>query len=242
MFQSTKKRMLKILLILFLIFGSLGIIDFVSPATSGDTSNQIYTHLIKETKNGYIQFHPQTKSNHKALIFYQGAKVPAKSYSYIAEEFTKRGYTVFFSDFFLHYAFFNINLAQTIIDENTDISEFILSGHSLGGAMIGKFISQNQNNKITHLIFLASYSADNISSVRQNVLSLSAEFDGNTTREKIEKYKYNLPKQTQFIEIADGNHRQFGDYTTQKGDRDARLSAIEQQQETLKIMQHFLES
>lgn len=215
-------------------------VDIFSPAIPNESAIISYEKLSKENKDGYTKFPPQIASNNKGIILYTGAKVPSKSYTYLAEAFTKQGYTVFFSDFFLNYAFFNIDLAQKIIDENTDINAFVLSGHSLGGAMVGKFLSQKQNTKISHVIFLASYSIDNISSLPQKMLSLSAERDGNTTRKKIAENKANLPTSTQFTEITGGNHRYFANYTYQKGDLDATISSEMQQAEIVQYIAQFL--
>lgn len=240
MFKKKWKYIVITLTLILLTSLTFFAVDTFSPATANESAIANYTKLTKENKDGYTKFFPQIPSNNKGIILYTGAKIPSKSYTYLAQAFTQQGYTVFFSDFFLNYAFFNIDLAQKIINENEEIHTFALSGHSLGGAMVGKFLSQKQNPKITHVIFLASYSIDNIASIPQSVLSLSAERDGNTTHEKIAENKVNLPSATQFIEIAGGNHRYFADYTYQKGDLEATISSDIQQAEIIRMMSQFL--
>lgn len=242
-----KRHYLKIsvglLVFLIICVSSFFIFDFTTAAKLGERSLSIDQTLTQEVKKGYTIYTPPTSiQNHKGIILYGGAKIPAKSYNYIAQYFTAKGYTVFYSDFFLHYAFFDIDLARKIIAENETITEFALSGHSLGGAMIGKLMSQNAHPKITKLIFLASYSVDDLSKLTLPVLSLSASNDGNSTPKKVKEYAHNLPPTAQFIEINGGNHRQFADYEFQKDDKPATIAQETQHTMILKAMDTFLET
>lgn len=241
------KRLLKTTLITlasFLFIGAiLFAVDFTTQAPLGANSLMIEKTLTKEIKDGYTKYTPPPAiKNNKGFILYAGAKVHAQSYNYIAHFLTAHGYTVFYSDFFLNYAFFNIQLADKIIAENNDMTDFAISGHSLGGAMMGKFLNQSNTDKITHVIFLASYSVDDIVSLKQPVLSLSATLDGNTTPQKIQENAHHLPATTQFIAIEGGNHRQFADYQNQKGDLEATISQDAQHTAILKAIYTFLQT
>ena len=79
--------------------------------------------------------------------------------------------------------------------------------------MAAKFVYDNPN-KISGLILLAAYPGkqNNISNYNIKVLSVFSELGGLSTPEKIENYKYLLPKDTQYVTIKGGNHSNFGYY------------------------------
>ena len=123
------------------------------------------------------------------------------------------------------------------------LDKIVLAGHSLGGAMAAKFVYDNPN-KISGLILLAAYPGkqNNISNYNIKVLSVFSELDGLSTPEKIENYKYLLPKDTQYVMIKGGNHSNFGYYGFQKGDNPSTISKEEQQKIILQNILEFLKS
>jgi dienelactone hydrolase len=94
-----------------------------------------------------------------------------------------------------------------------------MGGHSLGGAMACKFAKDTKNMEF--LILLGSYCADDVSNSKIKVLSIVGSEDGLLGGDKIDKYKTNLPKDTQFEIIEGMNHAQTGNYGDQLGDKQA---------------------
>lgn len=173
-----------------------------------------------------IDFIP-TKPNRTGIIFYQGGKVDVSAYSVEAKILADNGYSVFIPKMPFNLAFFGINKADGIIEDNQDISTWYIAGHSLGGSMAAKYTSNNQE-KIDGLILLASYSVDDLTGYPGKVISIIGTKDMGIDQEKLDETNVNLPEDTEFFIIEGGNHSQFGDYGFQKGDKVADISLEEQ--------------
>ena len=137
------------------------------------------------------------------------------------------GYTVFIPKMPFNMAFFGINRADKVIENNPGITSWYMAGHSLGGSMAAKYTSKNQE-KIDGLILLASYSIDDLSGYTGKVISIIGSKDMGIDKAKLDETSINLPGDTEFYIIKGGNHSQFGDYGFQKGDNIADISPEEQ--------------
>ncbi|MFW6281877.1 MAG: alpha/beta hydrolase [bacterium] len=116
-----------------------------------------------------------------------------------------------------------------------------MGGHSLGGAMAARY-TYNNYSKLSGLILLASYPADNndLSDKDIKVLSIYGGNDGITSLKKIDNSRDNLPDDTEYIEIKGGNHSQFGWYGFQDGDKKASISREKQQALIIDAIRKFL--
>ena len=127
----------------------------------------------------------------------------------------------------LNFAIFDYNIADEVISKFPNIKNWAISGHSLGGVMAAKYASENSN--IEGVILYASYpQGDELKDSNVEVTSIYGSLDGVANLEKISDSKNLLPSTTTFIEIAGGNHAQFGSYGEQSGDNPAEISADEQ--------------
>ena len=176
-------------------------------------------------KNG-ISFIP-SNPNGTGIVLYQGAKVDVSAYSVEAKILADNGYTVYIPKMPFNMAFFGINKADKIIENNPDIANWYMAGHSLGGSMAAKYTSNNRE-RIDGLILLASYSVDDLTEYTGKVISIIGSKDMGIDKEKLDETSVNLPKDTEFYIIEGGNHSQFGDYGFQKGDNIADISLEEQ--------------
>lgn len=231
------KRWLKILLIslavIVVALGGYGVYYFTysyKPVESLQNDLPSYNYVEHEQ---WIEF-PSVNKDAPGIIIYQGARVDSYSYAYLAEQLQTKGYHVFISRMPGNWAFFNIDLAGTIIEQNPAISRWYLGGHSLGGSMAASYaVAHPEQEKLTGLFFLASYPAQDFSDRQLPMLFIFAEHDGLVTSEKQAQY---LPNQSSSPEnqvdmIAGGNHAQFGLYGVQDGDGTATIPAIQQQDE-----------
>ncbi|MBQ2147705.1 MAG: alpha/beta fold hydrolase, partial [Firmicutes bacterium] len=117
---------------------------------------------------------------------------------------------------------------------------FYIGGHSLGGAMAANYAAKHPD-KIEGLVLLAAYSSKPLPE-DLSVLSVYGSEDGVLNRNKYEENRANLPADYQEIEIAGGNHAQFGSYGKQRGDGAASISAEEQQKATVDAILSFWEA
>lgn len=164
----------------------------------------------------------------KAMIFYPGAKVDEKAYEALLYETAEEGIDCFLVKMPFHIAFFGKNRADEII-ENYSYKEWIMAGHSLGGAMASSYLKGHED-KFSGMIFLASFASSEISDDSNlDVLSVYGSEDKVLKRGSYEAAKKWCP-QGSFTEkiIEGGNHSGFAYYGPQSGDGEATISKQEQ--------------
>jgi dienelactone hydrolase len=166
--------------------------------------------------------------NGTGIVIYPGARVKNTAYSYYAQGLAREGYTVIVPKMPFNIAFFNSGRAEMYVERFPKVHEWFIGGHSLGGVAASMYADKHT---VRGLILLASYPAktNDLSKKGFDVLSVFAENDQLTTRDKINAAKPLLPSDTTYFQIDGGNHAQFGMYGQQKGDGQATISALEQQ-------------
>lgn len=182
---------------------------------------------ITETQNGLYLDGP---GNDAAIIFYPGAKVEYTAYLPLLYKVSERGADCFLIKMPCNLAFLGKNKADDILASHT-YSRWYLSGHSLGGAMAASYASAHLN-ELDGLILLAAYPTESLESEIFSVLSVYGSEDGVMNMDKLDSGCSFMPDAYREICIEGGNHAQFGDYGTQKGDHSASVSQEEQQTQT----------
>ncbi|KHE68502.1 alpha/beta fold hydrolase [Halobacillus sp. BBL2006] len=204
-------------------------------------------HLVPSIphEDNWIIFEPKENLAEKStgIILYPGAKVEPEAYSYIAQRFSDKGYFVGIPQVRLNLSMLDTNKAAEAINQYTSIEKWYVGGHSLGGVSAASF-AKNHPNRVNGLIFLASYpsSGNSFADTNLPILSIYAENDGLTTLNKINETKKLLSNESVLYKINGGNHAQFGMYGPQKGDKEATLTAKEQQDIIIDVMSEWLEN
>ena len=188
-----------------------------------------------------ITFTPTANKSSTGVILYPGAKVQAESYSGLASELAKYGYTTIIVKMPFNLAFFGVNRADEVISQHGEINTWVMGGHSLGGVFASDYAVNNQN-KIRGVIYLAAYPSKNASNASFEALSIRGSLDGLTTSEDISKNLNKYPENTTFVTIDGGNHYNFGDYGEQAGDNNSTITKEEQQSITITHILEFLKN
>lgn len=232
--KKIKKILLIVVCVLLVIFG--GCYWYVSDYYHADASVAALSQQqmsFDENIDGYVI---QPEENIKGgIIFYPGAKVDELAYTTLMQKLSQQGYLCVISKMPFHFAVLDINAADSIISKYNQIDNWYMMGHSLGGAMAAQYTSEH-NDMIKGLILLGAYSTQDLSSSSLNVVSIYGSEDQVLNREKYQKNYSLLPSHTQELIIEGGNHAQFGNYGIQSGDGDAKISADEQQNETVQFI------
>ena len=241
------KKALKFILIgvlTILIIGVLGMLVWSKtgtyPAREVALSALESTSRVTVTQDKWISFTPY-EMGEIGLIFYPGGLVEPTAYAPILHKIAEEGVLVIIVPMPLNLAIFNPGAANAVIEDYPQISEWILVGHSLGGATAGIF-AENNPTKIDGIAFWDSYppnSAD-LSDNDISVLSIFGTTNNIPNTENFDDKRYLLPDDTIFVAIEGANHAQFGDYGPQKGDVVASISLAEQHQRVAEIMLDFI--
>ena len=168
-----------------------------------------------------------------ALIFYPGGKVEAEAYAPLLFRLAEGGEDCFLAEMPFRLAITDVDAAADFIAAY-DYDEWILAGHSLGGAAAAMYASREAGG-IDGLVLLAAYPTKPLpDGVR--LLSVYGSKDGVLNRDKYESGRAFWPEAAEEIVIEGGNHAQFGDYGAQAGDGAALISRDEQQRITIEAV------
>jgi hypothetical protein len=185
---------------------------------------------ITVEKNRWAVFRPTGKAPSTGFIFYPGGRVDYRSYAPALRAIAAAGYLAVIVPMPLNLAVLAPNRGLEVQEAFPQIHQWVIGGHSLGGAMAARFAARHPD-RVQGLVLWASYppgSAD-LSKSRIPVASVSGTLDGLATPEKIEASRKLLPPATKWVKIEGGNHAQFGWYGDQPGDHAAVLGRAEQQ-------------
>lgn len=244
--QRQKKRKINkniskvvIAVVLIALVGSLAWLLNAYEPQDVARENLVSSNEVKVVEGDITEFIPKDVVSHTGVIIYPGARIDVKAYAPLANRLAQNGYKVFAVDMPFNMAIFSSHKADKVIDENKDIGNWVIVGHSLGGAMATNAIETN--SKIKGIVYLASYpSGDKIKETGAEVLTIWGSKDGVINFENLIKAKENLPKDTEYVEIEGGNHSSFGDYGLQKGDAKAIISEEEQLNITVESICDFI--
>jgi len=195
---------------------------------------------VSVVHDNWIVFSPEAKSD-IGVIFYPGGLVAPEAYSPVLRHLADQGVLVIITPMPLNLAIFNTNKADAVIQAYPQISNWVLAGHSLGGAAAAIYAENNSTN-IDGIAFWDSFppgSADLADNALQ-VISIYGTTDGIPNTDNFDDKKYLLPLDTTFSAIEGASHAQFGDYGPQKGDVTPSISATEQHEMVVELMMAFI--
>jgi hypothetical protein len=227
-----------------IILGVLGVLAWSKigtyPARMVALSALESTGRVTITQDKWIVFEPDQETD-TGLIFYPGGLVEPTAYAPILHKIAEEGVLVIITPMPLNLGILNTGAASEVIDAYPQISNWILAGHSLGGASAAIF-AENNPEKIDAIALWDSYPPDS-SDLSDNTISAISIFGTTNNFPNTENFndkKHLLPGGTKFIAIEGANHAQFGDYGPQKGDVVATMSLAEQHERVAEIMLNFI--
>ncbi len=238
-------RIVGIGVLALLIVAVLGL--FIWSATSTYPAGEIAIGALESSstvsvlQDNWIVFTPEKKPD-IGLIFYPGGLVAPEAYAPVLHQIAERGILVIITPMPLNLAIFNTNGANAVIQAYPDISNWVLAGHSLGGAAAAIY-AENNPNEIDGLAFWDSYPPDSadLSDNAIEVISIYGTTEGTPNTNNFEDKKYLLPIDTLFSPIEGASHAQFGDYGPQKGDVTPSISVAEQHEQVVEFMMGFID-
>ncbi|MDU5333332.1 alpha/beta family hydrolase [Enterococcus sp.] len=224
--KKWKKILLTVLIGIVVVM--VGGVAYLKTQTYAPTERAQQTAEKGESSRDWLYF-PSNDKTKPMIIFYPGALVDPESYSLWAQTVAKAGYPVYILKMPLDLAVLAPNRGEKVLSEHPD-RDYVLGGHSLGGVMASRFAKEHPD-KLAGMFFLASYPDEkgSLAGTEIPILSLTGENDKVLNRETYQKAKEDLPKSTDYQEIAGGNHAGFGAYGAQKGDGTSTIDNQNQQ-------------
>jgi dienelactone hydrolase len=174
-----------------------------------------------------ITMEPVGGARATGLVFYPGAKVDPRAYAHLLRPVAEAGYPVTILKLPFNLAIASPAAAASVVDDERDVTRWVVGGHSLGGTMAARFASRNP---VDGLLLWASYPAGSLAaSTDLDVLSVSGSEDGLATPAEIEDSRADLPPGAEFVVVEGAVHAFFGDYGEQSGDGTPTVSREEAQ-------------
>jgi dienelactone hydrolase len=193
---------------------------------------------VVETGLG-ITFSPTGQARQTALLFYAGALVEPAAYAPFLRRVAEEGYVAVLVPLPARSAPTERHMREAIARGHTFIdgspsSRWIVGGHSKGGAVAAQLVAQDPRATRGLLLVGTTHPRElSLASLPLPVVKVSASNDGLAAPAEVTRFASNLPADTRFVEIAGGNHAQFGYYGLQFGDRRASIPREEQQRQLL---------
>lgn len=239
-------RLRSLLIIALVLLLSIAAFQVLAPAADrSDPALRTSTADLRVyAEKGDLYFIPKKPgATSMGFVFYPGAKVPKEAYSYLARALAQAGYPTVLVGVPLGFAIFGVESAARPAVALPDVKTWVVGGHSLGGVAAALYAKKHQD-LVAGIVFLASYppGGASLANTKIQALSISASNDMLATREKIAKSRLLLPESTRYLVIDGGNHAQFGDYGTQRGDGAAEIPPSLQQRVTAESVSAFLAS
>jgi predicted alpha/beta-hydrolase family hydrolase len=186
-----------------------------------------------------LEFLPASDSSKAALVFLCGSGVTALAYAPLPRPLANQGHAVFVVKLPYRFAPLEshkqaaVERVKRVIAQHPERSKWVLAGHSLGGALACRVV-QADSHLVSAIVLIGTThpkQAD-LSGLTLPVTKVYASNDGVAPRDKVLANKALLPAQTKWIEIAGGNHSQFGHYGHQLLDGRATIRRAAQQERT----------
>jgi pimeloyl-ACP methyl ester carboxylesterase len=183
-----------------------------------------------------LEFKRSTPTSASALLFFCGSGVAAQAYAPLLRPVAEAGHPVFIVRLPFRFAPFDshkedaIGRARAVMRAHPEIAHWVVSGHSLGGALAARMVHADPAGVAAMVLIGTTHpKADDLSGLHIPVTKVYATNDGVAPPDRVQATKSLLPKQTKWIEIRGGNHSQFGHYGHQLFDGTAAITRAEQQ-------------
>jgi pimeloyl-ACP methyl ester carboxylesterase len=170
---------------------------------------------------------PASSNGPAALVFICGSGIAAEAYAPLLRPLAEEGFPVFVVKLPYRFAPLEshkqaaVGRAHGVIAAHPEV----IAGHSLGGALAAR-IARVDSGSLSGMVLVATTHPkdDDLSLLRIPVTKIYASNDGVAPPDRVLANRGLLPSHTKWVEIAGGNHSQFGRYGHQLFDGTATIS------------------
>jgi hypothetical protein len=193
-----------------------------------------------------LEFLPRSVANKSALIFVCGSGVAASAYAPLLRPVAEAGHPVFIVKLPYRFAAFEshkqaaIDHVSGVIAAHPEISRWVVSGHSLGGALACRAVKSRPKDFSAMVLIGTTHPKEDMSALLMPVTKAYATNDRVASLDRMFANKRLLPASTRWVEIKGGNHSQFGRYGHQLLDGKATISREAQEAATRAVILEVL--
>jgi len=197
--------------------------------------------LVEVSMDPWLTFSPSGEIK-AGLIFYPGGRIDPRGYASLLRPIAEAGYLVVVPSMPINMAIFDTNAADKIISHFSEVKNWAIAGHSVGGTSAAIYTARNPE-RIAGLAIWASYPADStdLSDLDLPVYSIFGELDPRANPAAVSERGYLLPVDAVYLEIMGGDHHQFGSYLIKPEEDHALIPREDQQKQIIQATLDLLE-
>jgi pimeloyl-ACP methyl ester carboxylesterase len=170
------------------------------------------TNDVIVEEGDWLVMKPANASPVTGLIIYPGANCDIRGYAPLMREIAAAGYLVVAISMPYDFAIFDPGAARDVPARFPDIKNWVLAGHSMGGAMAGTFAASN-SEMLAGLIMWDSYPAVSLADSGLKITSIHrATLEGeqpDNFKAFVDRYP---PESTTWVPVRGGIHMYFGSF------------------------------
>ncbi len=218
------KRFLSFVLAILVTIGLLGygVLSYTAEKNRAIPGPNAEAALVSDDAvevnfDDWLVMRPKGASPTRGVIVYAGANCDVRGYAEIMRSIAADGYLVVGPTWLFNFSIVDVMLPTSKVDQiqsaYPEIKNWVLIGHSMGGATAGIYAHANPD-KLDGVIFWDSYTPDT-SSLADSTLPVTNIFRATLDGEPPEKFKemwHVYPPQTVHVPIRGGIHMYFGDF------------------------------
>jgi hypothetical protein len=186
--------------------------NLASPATEALAALASDESVIVEDGD-WLVMRPAASTPTTGLILYPGANCDIRGYAPVLREIAAAGYLAVALPMPFDFAIFAPDRASEVPAAFPEIKEWVLVGHSMGGAMAGRYAYHNPD-ELAGLILWDSYSpaANSLADSSLPVLHIHRATLEGLPPQKFEDMRYAYPKSSKWVPVPGGIHMYFGSF------------------------------
>ncbi|WP_101759411.1 alpha/beta hydrolase [Oceanicoccus sp. KOV_DT_Chl] len=204
--------------LIILVVGSYAWLEYNSTSNYAAPDQQALAAIVGDQQvtvkvNDWMVMTPANNTTHTGLIVYPGAYCDISGYAPVLRRIASAGYFSVTVAMPFGMAILSPDVAAEVINSYPDIKHWIIVGHSLGGAMAGRFAANNPQ-LLSGIILWDSHPPESSSLVDS---PLPVTLIHRATPDALPPRKFAVvrdlfPVNSQWIPIPGGQHMYFGSF------------------------------
>ncbi|MCC5793429.1 MAG: hypothetical protein JJT85_01685 [Chromatiales bacterium] len=161
----------------------------------------------------WLVFRPTASTPRTGVILYPGASCDVRGYAPVLREVAAAGYLVVNVHMPFDFAIFARNRALSVKEAFPEIEQWVIVGHSMGGAMAAQFVFEHPD-AMASLVMWDSYppAGADLSGRNMPVWNIHRARPDGSAPESFEERRHLYPADSRWVAIPGGNHMNFGSF------------------------------
>lgn len=168
---------------------------------------------VTVTFDDWLVMTPNNTAPTIGIVFYAGAYCDVRGYTPVLKKVAAAGYLIVAPTMPFDFSIFAPDIADSVRAAYPEIKHWVIAGHSMGGAMAGRYAYANQDN-LAGLVVFDSYppKPNSLADSKLPILLFErARADGTQDQKFIDNAKL-YPEKTPKILIPGGQHMYYGSF------------------------------